>query len=119
MSLDPINKDVKITSADLPEFDFDLSDSEQKKLEEKASIFVNKKFVPADDDTTIRLVGVGKDAERIIYENVKDGEVHLAKSQSELAEDVINDEAKVSQFFGGFFGNSKSIFGKKKGDTMA
>ncbi len=118
MSLDPVNKDVKVTPADLPEFNFELGDSEQKKLEEKASIFVNKKFVPVDDE--IRLADVGKDGKKIIYENVEKGQMHLAKSQTDLAEEVINNEdnAQISKIFGGLFGKSKSIFNKKDNDNL-
>lgn len=116
MSLDPVNKDLKITPAELPQFDFELSDAVQKDLDSKASLFAKKKFVPVNDE--IRLADVGKDGKKIIYENVEKGQMHLAKSQADLAEDMINSEDKISGLFGGFFGKSKSIFSKKDDDNL-
>lgn len=118
MSLDPVNNDVKITPADLPQFDFELSESVQKDLDNKASLFAKKKFVPVNDE--IRLADVGKDGKKIIYENVEKGQMHLAKSQTDLAEEVISneDDLKLSQLFGGFFSKSKSVFNKKDDDNL-
>ncbi len=118
MSLDPVNKDVQITPAELPQIDFELSDSTKEKLEKEASLFA-KKFVPANDDKTVRLVEVAKDGKKIIYED--NGQMHLAPSQTELAEEFINsgeDKAKFSEIFGGFFGRSKSMFNNKKDDNL-
>ena len=60
-----------------------------------------------------------KDGKKIIYED--NGQMHLAPSQTELAEEFINsgeDKAKFSEIFGGFFGRSKSMFNNKKDDNL-
>lgn len=109
MSINPIDDKKNVTldkSADLPEFG--LADIDFEAIEQKASIFVkDTKFVPVDEQ--VKLVSVEKNG--IIYED--DGKMQLVNSQTELAENKLDDDFNLSGFFGGFLGR-KSMFSNKK-----
>ncbi len=113
MSINPIDDKKNVTldkSADLPEFG--LADIDFEAIEQKASIFVkDTKFVPVDEQ--VKLVSVEKNG--IIYED--DGKMQLVNSQTELAENKLDDDFNLSGFFGGFLGK-KSMFSTKKNNIV-
>ena len=116
MSIDPIdNKSVSgfnpaDQNTELPEFG--LAEIDFEAIEKKASIFVkDTKFVPVDEQ--VKLVNVKKNG--IIYD--ENGKMQLANSQTELAENKLDDDFNLSGFFGGFFGK-KSMFSKKQDNIV-
>ena len=117
MSFDPIDNSKNIPGAkpadmpsDLPEFT--LADIDFAAIEKKASIFVkDTKFVPVDEQ--VKLVSVEKNG--IIYED--EGKMQLANSQTELAENKLDEDFNITGFFSGFFGK-KSMFNKKNDNLV-
>ena len=107
---DPYQGSQPVDKVDLPELN--LGDVDFAEIEKKASIFTQgAKFTPVDE--SVKLVSVEGDG-KLIYED--EGEMHLVDSQQELAEIKNKDDNSIKGFFGGFFGNSKSMFSKKNDD---